>query len=515
MLSWPAPSADGLTRIFRVSTSPSYVPDAAPELGTIICATFDLEAVDTQPFTASLRHVAVWVHEGVDERSARATQPTLWAVGSCVLPVTRFSMREDEGAVIGEWIAPEGLARIDVLRIDADQAALHQHYDASLRLPPASVSSQGFIDRGALPGMSYEYRVYAIAPTDGVADDQLSPPVTGRIQLSAVLEAVQDLAVQPNATVTNAFDLSWTNPRLGTVEIYRTEEPPEPGIDKQVVSRSVLERNNSVLSPANRLGWHRATEDGRVVMREVPWPAGWSRAYFTPVTVVNEESIQVGRTERLVRAREVSQVQLIERVDEQFLTLAWPDGVSTVKVFVLPAGGRLVDPDSQTPVEECSRDDYRRFGGIHLRHPLPADGCSVHVVGAAYSAGRPVMSTPVSVEYRGLARIRYRIVSTTEKGMFGRAKQGASRIVASADVEASNLPLVLVTNPERLPLHAGDGRELHRKVMSFSPGVEHPFLEQFDTAGLTGFVRLFADLPFESESRLAVLDPAVHTLRCP
>lgn len=510
-MSWPAQPDDGLVRIYRVVTNDSYAPVASPTLGELICATTDSSAIDSREFSSPVRHVAIWCNEGANEGAARAAQPTLVAAGGCVLPVTHLEVREDEGSVIGQWEPIDGLVRIDVLRVPMAQAVQQQHYNHQYRVSPEAVGRGGFTDNEAVAGAEYEYRIYSVAKIGD--QEELSPYfVSRRVKLQAVVVAVDDLFVVACEGSESTYDLTWTMPPLGNVELYRSERPPAAGITQQVLSRSSLERAELTSDLKLARALDRQGDAGS--MRNVPWPSGWSRAYFTPVTVLNEEQMRVGKTQILTRSSSVSHVRLIERVDEQFLTFAWPDGVTMVKIYQTAAGIELVNAQGHNAIAELSAEEYAKYGGAHLPHSLPADGCAVHVVGTSYAAGQAVLSSPVTINYPGLARLTYDVIPAGAGGRRKRGQDTLRKVVVYSDIAPENVPLVLIHNPKRLPLFSRDGVEVARRSLSFTPNTPQVFNEQIDLAGMQGFIRLFVDVPPEFEHRLAVLDPAVEKLRC-
>jgi hypothetical protein len=510
-LGWPEPVADGMVRIFRVITNDTYPPIDSPTLGQVLHATFDCSASDTRDFVSPVRYVAIWLNEGATDDAARAAQPSLYAAGGCVLPVRSCEVREDEGTVIGQWLAIDGVLRVDVLRVPIEQAVQNPYFMDQYRLAADSVGKGGFTDNLAQAGDEYEYRVYAVASVSG-SPEEFSPAVARTVKLQAVVNPVNDLKVTLSETSESTYDLSWSVPPLGKVEIYRSESQPAPGIHAQMITRQVLVREGLTTDlrlsrPLHRQGDHES-------MRDVPWPKGTSRAYFTPVTVLNDDQIRVGRTEILTRASSVSHVKLIERVDEQFLTFAWPAGVTLVKIFRGPRGSDVVNPEGEMAIHELSEDEYAKFGGAHLKDHLPSDGCSVHVVGTSYTRGNPVYSDPVTIDYRGLMRLRYDLVPIVQGGRFARRQEGMRQVLVTCETAKENVPFVLVHNPGRLPLYIGDGRQMLFKQLSFVPNVPQVFADQLDLSGQHGFVRLFVQAPPDLEDRVAVLDPPVDHLRC-
>lgn len=511
-ISWQEAGTDDRVRLYRVVTNDQYAPNHSPVLGDLLCATFDTEVVDERTFASPVRYAAVWLNEGATEDDARSAQPVLHAAGGCVLPVRHCEVRDDEGTVIGQWEPIDGVLRVDVLRLPIDQAAKQQHFNQQYRLRSDLVGPGGFSDSEAVPGVEYEYRVYAVASVSG-QDEDLSPYVARRVKLQAVVEAVPDLKVALSAGSEDEYDLRWTMPPLGVVEIYRTEAPPTAGIDQVVLDRATLVRLG--LTEDLRLTRPLNRDNDQGTMDRVPWPRKWSRAYFTPVTVVDEDQLKVGPSDILTRANAPTQIKLIQRVDEQFLTFAWPEGVTTVKIYQGPSGGELVGPESQLPLVELSREEYNKYGGAHLPHPLPGEGCAVHVVGSSYSRGRAILSRPVTVQYAGLARLSYDLVPLEQGGRFSRRTGSTLRkVTASSEFGIDNVPTVVVHHPRRLPLFAQDGQELCRRTISFPPGAPQVVADRIDLAGRSGFVRLFVDVPAHLEHKLAVLDPPVDRLRC-
>lgn len=134
------------------------------------------------------------------------------------------------------------------------------------------------------------------------------------------------------------------------------------------------------------------------------------------------------------------------------------------------------------------------------------------MVGAAYNNGRPVLSEPRTVDYAGLARLAYEISQTTERGLLGRKGATTTRVTVRAEPAVTNLPLVLVHNPRRLPLYLEDGTELSRRQMNVG-GAPGEFISTSGPLSPPGYVRLFADVSQADERRLAVLDPALDSLR--
>jgi len=510
VVAWPPPPADNQVRVFRVVTHDDYLPDMSPELGELLAATYDCSITDSRAHLTAVRHVAVWMHSGTTERGARDSQPSLYAAGSCVLPVRNCVIREDEGTVVGQWHVADGIDRVAVLRLPANVAASQGHYNPNYSLPAECVVLGGFTDETAQPGQAYEYRVYAFADVREVATP--SPYVAVGVRIKATLHQVNDLAVSLQEGSEDLYDLTWSKPPLGKVEIYRSESPPASGIDADVRDRSALVRQG--LTPELLLTRQLESADGRESMRGVPWPHGWTRAYFTAATVLSDDEIQVGNVVILNRSNTVEHIRLIERVDEQFLTFAWPVGAAQVRVYIGPKGSDLVSPELQTPLQEIFENECTRQGGAHLGSPLPAEGCAVHIVAVSFALGQATFSASRSIEYPGLLRIGYEIGRVEQaKGLRARNQRVSRlRVTATAAAQADNLTLVLTHHPHRLPLHGSDGHEVARRVVSMAPGAPVIVADDLDLADKGGFIRLFAEIPQEMAHLVAILDPPVSQL---
>src|SRR5690606_10098000 len=82
---------------------------------------------------------------------------------------------------------------------------------------------------------------------------------------------------------------------------------------------------------------------------------------------------------------------------------------ASVSVYVSASEVPAEHAVEQRPVAEISRSQYERDGGLHLADQLPEQGCAVHVVAIAYTAGERIVGQPASVVYPGLLRIQYTV----------------------------------------------------------------------------------------------------------
>src|SRR5690606_6149272 len=181
--------------------------------------------------------------------------------------------------------------------------------DPSFRILADQDNLGGFVDNEADRGRRYVYQFFCEAEHDGLV--RLSAPVTKQLLVSAVLEPVNDLEITLDDSAHGAeFDLTWTKPAAGHVIIFRTERPPVAGSDAEAQPEDALPRMG--LADENRQVHPIVWDGDRAAMRNVPWPRGWVRTYFTPVTVLDGK-VQVGRHIPAVRTPRVTDPVVVER----------------------------------------------------------------------------------------------------------------------------------------------------------------------------------------------------------
>lgn len=524
-VSWkPAPSGDGEPEVTidRLITSDEFAP-YSPDAARLVVATRDTQALDDLPFSHAVRHYQVWRNRGGSIDDAKLAQPELVARGQLVSPVLDLDLREDEGRVIGQWRVLGGTSRVQVFRIPV-QVAAGASGDPRYRILSDDLNLGGFVDTTADRGQRYLYQVFAEAESDGLS--RLSAPLNNEVLVSAVHRPVTDLRFElHDHEDAPLFDLSWSVPPGGQVVVYRTEQPHQPGIERQATPAAALDQAG--LPVAKRLAHPITTTGDTASMRQVPWPTGWTRAYFTTVVLLGDRAY-VGNTVRGVRVPRVSRPKLIERVNREVLTFEWPEGADVVLAFKSMPG---VDSSvaMQGQAIEVSRTDYRDQGGLEFTAgQLDVQGCDLHLVSVAFDGGRRVLAEPTVVSYPGLLRVWYQLLQGTLPD--GRPVVTV-RVRAQQDVENAP-PFVLVHNRDRLPLTIGDGRPVavvpdagqaapQRRFVPSPLGVRPSpaatwhaepgmFLQEIPPVG---FLRLFVDLPPEVLRRVALLDPPVATLR--
>jgi len=517
VLTWPErPNAAGVV-IYRVGSgdeSAPYSPDAAHR----IADTEQCRAVDDREFTHAVRHVRVWAHSGATRDEAAQNPPILHAEATVVAPVRDVEIQQDEARVVGRWTVPPGTAFVQVLRIPVERAARGTG-DPQYRILAEQPNLAGFDDAGAERGRRYVYQLIAAATVDRVL--LMSAPVNREITVSAVLAAVPDLSVVLHDWPAPEIDLHWGDPPTGQVRLYRTESPPPPGSDREAMAEGALAQAG--LPESARLLHPVVPDDaGRSGMHRVPWPQGWVRAWFTTVTVL-EGRARIGAKVCVTRVGAVSSPRIVERTHKQVVTFGWPEGAAGVRMY---RGATDQDPCTATTgrFEEVLFGQYQRAGGLHLvDNPLPSRGCSVHLVAFARFGGNAVTGRPVSLNYPGLLRMRYTV--TAKRSIAGKLTKLMLRI--QSQLELTSPPaFVLVHHQDRLPLHIDDGRVLAVRPAwdrtatpsaRFVPptlSMSNPELAwTADVRGLSGYVRLFADVPEDRRALVALIDPPVAHLR--
>ncbi|SDS76284.1 hypothetical protein [Microlunatus soli] len=524
---WPPPeSAGGRVTAYRLVGADDSYPPYAPEQADLIALTTDLTATDGRGFGSAIRHLQVWRNTGDSIGELYLRQPKLHAEGAAVAPVQQVDISEDQGQVIARWTTLPGVDRVHVFRIPAERAA--RGADPHYRILSDQPCLGGFVDRQAERGRRFVYLFQAEA---AIGDkSMLSAPVRRELTVSAVLDAIDDLSVEQGGDDNEpVFALAWRPPSAGRVVIYRTPNGPRAGAEGMVVDLSALPsmelKDEALLThPLSRLA------DGRDAMTDVPWPRDWDRAYLTPVTVLDRRG-KVGRSVPAVRVHQVTDPVLVERCDEQIVKFGWPSDAASV---VLQVTGVDQPPVPDEWPMEIARQRYELLGGFPFPKPLPAAGCTVHLAGRSYTAGKPdqhgqqigvpVVGTPISVTYRGLLRLRYQV--RPKRGLL--RKEIGIQIAAQQELLDNRVPpFVLVHRTDRLPLHPDDGDvlevtqdidEVTPPTRRFQPRRLSPqFADcawKASVKGLGGgFIRLFVDVPATVLTRVALLDPAVDELR--
>ena len=511
LLNWPRAIEPGGVVLYRV------VQADAPEDGILrhlplpdrstgpVHVTQSTEFRDPTPPRAAFRRYWVWANRGANEAAARLAQPELWADGLITFPVQDARIMERDGQVVGMWEALPGTVRAEVHRHAPGEPYSPRNV---LRAPDSDDRQlQGFVDRSVDPGEEYEYSVYSQTVVDEVTHQ--SQAVSRTVRIPARPTRVTDLEVsRRTGSDQTEFDVQWTRPPVGSVAIYLSEAEPDPGLALEMMEAERLA--STPLKPSARLDRPSVQVGQHTRIERVPWPEGWARAYFTPVTS-SGSYVQVGDSKQFVRTGAMSGAALRERVDSQTIVFDWPEGAADVTAYVTAPG--QVPVLGPTTVSEASitKSDYDHQGGLLL--DLAGRPKDVHLVPRAFQAGKITYGGIQTVPYPGLARVGYTIHQPTRQQGFMRkvtVPDGAPVVQVRIDLALPEpLMIRLVRNSDRLPLYDRDGELLLSETRSLQPHQEVT-VGRLDPA-VKGYVRLFCRTQSNAVP-VAVRDPDVGTL---
>jgi hypothetical protein len=524
-ISWPPyqpgyADADSFV-VYRVVSAEQHKP-YSPDRAQFVGSTTTTSMRDAEPPASAVRRYQVWVNTGGSRAEALGAQPVLHAEGTRPSRVQNFAIAEDSGRVVGQWTAFPGASAVHIYRIPAENAAGNE---VQYRIFTGSDNLHGFVDSDPEPGGRYIYRTRCEVVVDDAV--RLSEAAQAEVRVSAVLATVDDLSLIPQDPDGTVWDLAWSAPKAGQALIFRTKEGPSAGAEAAELPETALEQAG--LRPDTRLT-HPISDsldaDGRrrSVVAGVPWPTGWSRAYFTPVTVLDGRA-RLGKTISTVRAGAITDAQLTEYCTKQVLTFAWPDGAAAVSIHLAPKGH---DPRMGLSGRffEIAFEDYHKFGGRQFVNELPSGGCSLHLAPVAFSAGRRIAGPITTIEYAGLLRLWYSVQIDRDRA--DHPLRASLTIRAERDVIGSP-PFVLINNPDRIPLSINDGEPIDVAPLNERGELaERPAKEFYWSAlradgpsevwagniqGRHGWIRLFASLEAYRLRQLALLDPPVGALQ--
>ena len=109
------------------------------------------------------------------------------------------------------------------------------------------------------------------------------------------------------------------------------------------------------------------------MMSGVSWPTDWSRAYFTPVTVLAGRAL-LGKTFCSVRTGVIRDVELAEYCNKQVLTFDWPQGAAVVVECDVPVHPRAVEALPRRRRRLEGRVAGGDAGGVDALHLGPVRG---------------------------------------------------------------------------------------------------------------------------------------------
>jgi hypothetical protein len=509
-LAWP--SVDGPeAAIYRVVESVDTWAASSPDTGVTLGATHTPEVLTPLAPRSSATYLAVWANQGKDEIAARNAQPTLVATGEIVWPPETFSVSVTPvGEVVARFKTQPG-AVVEVQKFRADEPI---RYDQSKSLR-GGLSEDGFVDKDPLPGVSLTYAVFSVVVLGG-KKTVVSEPKTATVKVVREPHSIS-LRVDPDPTTSHTYDLSWVAPPFGTVDVYLTSQQPPSGLGDQSRTLEVIEMQG--LTSERRLNYPVHKVGDTRVIKGVTLERAWVKGFFVAVHVVAEEAVRVGPMQTTVNATPPGEPQIVERVDTQIVTFAWPEDVRMVEVFQGPISEHDLDPTQADVIATLTEDEYVERGGLRLAAPLPSNGCALYLFGVVYDHGAPTRSRPVRVEYGGIARLRYRVEAARRDGspVGQNSPPDVYRILLQTDEPMPPTPMCLVSNGSRLPLHPQDQDQQGLPVMTWSdvspaPGAPVTLCE-IPVGSRRLFIRLFVNYPPKMCGGVALLDPPLAQLK--
>lgn len=504
MLRWDDADSGAGHTLYRVLSAPDGWALMSPDLAQLVGVTDQTVAATSLYPTSAVTYLSVFVNSGPDETTARAAQPSVHAKGQIIWPPTQFRVDVDAvGRVVGKFTAPPG-AHVEVQRRLATD---FPGYNPARRLSAnATVASTGFVDGAPPLAQDVVYAVYT-STTLPTGETVSSLPVEQTIRVTPPPAPPQ---LQVTRSDTGFYDLSWTAPQFGTVEIFMLGESLPPGFADEVRTRGQLEGEK--LTSEAMLLYPVLSEGDRQVMRGCSSNPDWVQTHFFAAHVVDEDHIGIGAAVKQVVVPAPTHMELIERVDSEIITFAWPKGVGLLEVYRGPRGSDGLDLTVNEPMMSLTEDAYFRMGGMHLTDTLPPNGCSLHLYGVVYTP-EALRSDPVTIDYPGIVRVRYRLVWVGANGaQVTRPEAVGLRVEIHSDETLQGVQMSLVSHPNRLPLHPQEvgGSLIAAEMVSvnaYSTGVAF----SLPVTAVTGWVRLFVT-NIEQAGQYAILDPPVDSL---
>lgn len=397
-VSWVAPDADGAAvRIFRLLSRDTLIreDEIEPDTGRLRTITTGRLWVDTELMTRAIRSYHVWVNEGETEAEALRAEPKFVGLGVYVRPVDDLHVTFEDGRIYGSFAEVDGTSRVEIALLDE----LHERIDQF----PDQDNLRGFQMEPTNTGRSYIFqaRRFVGQHASAYSDEQ------------AVDVPAELTRITPEITRQGErFALNWQRPGAGEVRIYRSADPVADGAAGQLVDADNLgEYGLQVGDWMNRLESKDATEFA------LDWKGDAYSMYITAVNVVENQAM-IGDTQSWVRCGTATDVRIFERVDEQLITFTWPEHAAGVEFFNADLGSKdrldfgspeafQVDPSVQQ-LGRISENQYRRRGGYRVN--LQTTSCLILMPYRSHQ-GRTVYGEPTLVDYPGLVKMRYELLS--------------------------------------------------------------------------------------------------------
>jgi hypothetical protein len=512
-LTWTQLSGESVV-IYRVVSRDDQWPwspdeeDGTVEVGSTTTQAF----LDPRPVPESPRYYQVWAHTGHTEAEARADQPTLLAERVALGPPAQVEWHEQDSSLYVSWrLAPD----VHGARLERFELDVHGRPGPFSDELPVAPGQSEYQDGTGFPGRSYEYWLRAVFVDEQRGMNVLSEPNAYRVSYREILEPVTDLhASESSYGGRRAIDLQWTRPGGAEVRIYRTAQPPEPGVGDESIP---LERLADVGLPEDARQRSQVEGDGALAtMRAITWPEELARVFLVPVTVSGDHG-RIGTFATLSRTVGVKDSKLEERVTHQQLTFAWPKGAASVSIYRTEPEVSYHDGPAEL-MQNVTKGQYDRDGCVRLER-LPWTGCALHLVATSFYAGTQHVSDAHTLHYPGVFRVDCWMNDTPglDGGLERRIelyREPHPRL--RAPEAAIEVTVHLVVNRDRLPLWRGDGHPLGALAVQVpvEGGGATPVGPPLQAETLHGYyVRAFGELPEGVPYRLAFMDPPARMMR--
>lgn len=444
------PTNDEIFTVFRVVASDRVV-ECSPDLGQQIIVTEGKEYVEQANPGVAVRHYQVWAYTGEDLNDILDSQPYFIGEDLVVFPVEGVEVQCSDGIVEGNWNFVE---QYDQVQVFASPEKSGDRVDSPEFRLPAGVSNHSFKHETNSTGQTMRY---AFKPFVKFRQSEVAGKVVVKtVEVKAVLQAPEiDAFLDDSSGRGDKVILSWYSPPAGNVRIYFTPKAPSTDLTITTVPESALDYDPAIAEGHKAIEdpW---TQDGISRTETASWPSGWTELHITPITVLNDEAV-VGKSVVLQQVGEVAEATIVERTSQQIINFVWPQGADIVRVEVAPRG---TGGDSYRETRaELDRGRYIRDGGVRLN--LNPDGETVFLTPLSTFAGRETASTPLQLDYPGLAKYFYSMEFI--QGI------GFKVFIWKEDGEDLNPPsFVGVYHPARLPLAETDANDMGAAKLQIS-----------------------------------------------
>jgi hypothetical protein len=346
-----------------------------------------------------------------------------------------------DGTVALSWKTPANVSRVIVRR------SLHPPRDPGEGMSVPLTGAGHATDAGLRNGQCYYYLVCCAYRPDGV-HEAVSPGVRIEAVPDRLPELVRDFHIVGRE---KEVVCQWTPPPYGQAVVLRAARPHglPPG---QRLKRGELDR----------LGERLVVEEGCRAVDRYP---DVNKPHYSVFTVAGEHAI-AGGTGLCLVSPDVSALQAWATRDGVLLRWAWPAGCTAVRVVRRADAWPTGPEDPQATTIHCTRSAYTAAGEKFV-DPIHQERALLHYVIYAQAAGASTPFFAPGTDSGCRASIRWEPWTTVSYQLApldaGSDRTPALRLTWSVETPLPNFSgLVLVGNPERVPVAPEDGVELFR-----------------------------------------------------